>query len=364
MVYDKPSFLAGMAVGRNMESWPAMKGENVFRFTITTDGSTFYTPWMVFAGTIYWGDGTSSTYNNIPTNYYESEAFRGRTYHTYTEDGVYQITLIGTLLDWSVRRSSADLAYSDYLISIDTPFPRSMKDKTFLALACYGCRSLIKLPPKLFKNCPMLQNLYAFCWRCSSLDEIPEKLFWGCGNVTNVSRFFMSCDLTGVPADLFAQMTAVENAAGMISYNRRITEIPQGLIDPLEELQNAFGLNSIGISTIPEGFFANQPYLENFDYLCNESTFLNEIPEDLFFYAPGAKSFEYAFAGTAITKIPTGLFRRNSMAENFESCFRDCTLLTGAAPELWERFPTANGYACFRGCVNAQNYEEIPNDWK
>lgn len=364
MVYDKPSFLAGLAAGRNMESWPAMKGENVFKVTVQVEAGVFYSPWMAFDGEIFWGDGTSSRVNNIPSNYeYNNEFFRWRTTHTYGEAGVYQITWVGKLLDWSIRRSSTDLAYSDYLISIDTPFPRSMEARTLLATICYGCRALISLPPKLFKNCPNLKQLNGFCTRCSSLQKIPEKLFWGCRNVISVSGFFMSCDLDEVPSDLFAQMTAVENASGMISYNRRITEIPQGLIDPLEELQTSFTFNSTGISKIPEGFFANQPQLENFDYLCSESS-LNEIPEDIFFYARGANSFAYAFSGTMITKIPTGLFNRVFRAESFRGCFQGCRLLTGSVPKLWERFPDADGFDCFSGCVNARNYEEIPDGWK
>lgn len=363
MAYDKASFLAGLAVGRNMESWPAMKGENVFKFTVRVPAGLYYSPWMVFDGTIYWGDGTSSTYDNIPSNYEESEAFRGRTSHSYSVAGLYQISLVGTLLDWSIIQNATSLIYSDELVSIDTPFPRSMSEKTFLTGICYGCRSLVKLPPKLFKNCPALKNLASFCWRCSALQELPDKLFSGCMNVTNVNRFFMSCDLAEIPSDLFAQMTEVENASGMISYNRRIRDIPHGLLDPLHNLKYPIGLNSMGINSIPTGFFANCPDIEVFDNLCYDSP-VTDIPADIFYYTPIAYSFRYTFAQTAITDIPSGLFSRCPLASDFSSCFEGCVGIYGEVPKLWERFPDANGNDCFYGCVNALNYDEIPDGWK
>lgn len=364
MAYDKTSFLAGLAVGRNMESWPAMEGENVFKFTVNVPAGTYYSPWMVFSGTIYWGDGTNSSFNNIPTNYYESESFRGRTSHTYSDAGKYKITLSGTLLDWSIIRYSTTLSYNDTLVSIDTPFPRSMSEKTFLTGTCYGCRSLVKLPPKLFKNCPAIEDLGTFCWRCSALQEIPDKLFYGCRNVTNVSRFFMSCNLDSIPSDLFAQMPNVENAAGMISYNRMIQNIPHGLLDPLQNLKYTIGLNSLGIRSIPRGFFANCPDIEVFDNLCSASTELTDIPSDIFHYTPTAYSFSGAFSQTAITDIPNGLFSMCPLASDFSNCFRNCEAITGAVPALWLEFPNANGSGCFSGCTNASNYNSIPSAWR
>lgn len=366
MSYDKSSFLAGLAAGRNMESWPAMEGEgeNVFKITVQVEAGDFYTPWMAFDGWIVWGDGEKSRVSNIPRDYeYNNERFRSRTYHTYESGGIYQITWIGNLLDWSIRRSSTDLATSDYLISIDTPFPRSMEARTFLDAICYGCEALVSLPPKLFQNCPNLERLNGFCYRCSSLTTIPEKLFWNCHALKSVSRFFMSCDLESLPSDLFAQTPNLEIAAGMISYNPRITSIPHGLLDPLQNLQR-IAFNSLGITTLPNGLFANCPDMENFDQLCLDDSQLTRIPSDLFRYTPSAHSFSGTFSGTAITSIPSTLFSNCPMADNFTSCFSSCGEITGAVPELWVSFPDADGRGCFFGCVNASNYGDIPSGWR
>jgi len=67
---------------------------------------------------------------------------------------------------------------------------------------------------------------------------------------------------------------------------------------------------------------------------------------------------------TNITSIPEGMFDDYPDIFWFGDCFKGCTGITGAVPELWVSHPTANGSDCFKGCTNASNYADIPNDWK
>jgi hypothetical protein len=363
-VYDTESFLAGVAVGRNMESWPAMQGISVFKFTVQVSAGLFQGPWVVFDGTISWGDGRSDDFDNIPANYTENESYRNQISHSYAAAGTYQIEMVGRLLDWSTTRSSAILSGNSYLISIDTPFPRSMEHKTYLTACCYYSSALVKLPAKPFRHLHQLQRIYRFCYRCSSLQALPPRLFEGCKSLTDVRQAFMNCDIRSVPADLFAGSPAIETAAGVMSYNSHLTEIPAGLLDPLQNLKTAPGFNSLGITTLPEYLFVNCPDIDTFDNLCYSSTSFREIPADLFSYNPGATSFQGAFGRTAIEEIPADLFDDCPLASNFRQCFADCTSLTGAVPELWVQFPAADGTECFRGCTGAANYADIPDEWK
>ena len=73
----------------------------------------------------------------------------------------------------------------------------------------------------------------------------------------------------------------------------------------------------------------------------------------------------YCFYGCSkIKHIPPKIFRFNKKITNFSYAFANCTGIVGDVPELWNEFPDATGTGCFRGCTNASNYADIPDNWK
>ena len=93
--------------------------------------------------------------------------------------------------------------------------------------------------------------------------------------------------------------------------------------------------------------------------------------------APTESSFkdlsEVHFEYSGIQSIPDGMFTNCTKITSFLMCFRNCTNLTGKAPELWllgtnskenNYQGSPNGAGCFAGCTGLDNYDEIPDYWK
>lgn len=313
MPYDQASFLAGVAAGRNMESWPADDGVEIFRFTvdITDISSAYKTPWMVFRGDIFWGDGTHSAFDNVPPDYsgYD-ERVRSQASHYYSLGGVYQIKLRGTLYDWATWRAAAIATYDYTLISIDSPFPTSMSIRENFQQLCRGAMSLVSLPQGLFSRCNAVSLRGAF-YNCPSLTETPDKLLFGADTVTDLDLMFYRCTgLIALSPSMFAGAIKVERIVQIFSECSQLTTIPDGLFDPMQDLDLASGVFSrSGLSIVPDGIFVNNPNIS---------------------------SLASCFAYSALSHNP---------------------------PPLWDRFPDANGTNCFAGCVNIPDYNLIPTEW-
>ncbi len=313
MAYDNESFLAGIAVGRNMESWPAMEGNTIFRFTIHAAAGQWSTPSMVFSGMIDWGDGSRQTsFNNIPIGYNYDYADRGQANHTYAAEGNYQITLNGKLLDWSTNKNPNNPGINRTLLSIDMPFPRSMKDrKSFSSLVRYST-NLISLPSGLFRYCEGINNLYGAFWDCRALATLPPQLLLGCENVTHIQQLFRRTALIDLPEDLFIYTPNVESLSFVFSHITTMQRFPDGIFAPLTKLREVDGM-------------------------CWENTGLVGIQRDLFANLP---------------------------VENFGQAFWYCTGIVEDIPPYWTDFPNADGNGCFEGCRNAPNYSSIPEVWR
>ena len=101
-------------------------------------------------------------------------------------------------------------------------------------------------------------------------------------------------------------------------------------------------------------------------------TEITSIPENLFANCPKVTNFSWAFLRTEITSIPKGLFDNCMKVESFVSTFYACAELKGLAIELWTRGTnsglndyqgTPNGWGCFYGCEQLDNYDQIPAYW-
>lgn len=117
------------------------------------------------------------------------------------------------------------------------------------------------------------------------------------------------------------------------------------------------------LTYISPELFLECPNMINF-YSAFLETGISDIPQDLFKNCSKAESFRWCFQDCKnLTSIPQNLFSNCPNVNNFSYCFDGCTNITSAVPELWKTHPNADGTACFRGCVNAANYNDIPSSW-
>lgn len=129
-------------------------------------------------------------------------------------------------------------------------------------------------------------------------------------------------------------------------------------IGPGKQFYLAYELKEIGY-----GLFYNNPQYEDFES-CFATTGLERITGDPFANCVNAKNINYCFLNRGLREVPFGMF---GDCVNLESCigtFAGCEYITTAVPELWKNPSIKEHEACFRGCVNASNYDDIPDDWK
>lgn len=225
---------------------------------------------------IDYGDGASENIGTQTSKYHIS--------HIYADTEPHQVTLYGVLTYLRFQYNGEESA-KDYLLSVDTPFPKnriSYFNSTF-----FDCTSLIDIPVGLFDNCPNVTNFsYAFDG-CTSLSSIPAGLFDNCTASTDFRATFASCtSLTTIPAGLFDNCSNVTSFNSTFQDCTSLTSIPAGLFDNCTAVTN-FGytfLDCIAItSAVPELWdTAKWPNVTDHDdcfFNCTSAANYADIPE-------------------------------------------------------------------------------------
>ena len=312
MPYDKQSFLSGVAVGRNMKSWPAFEGGGLlefFAFDITIDDEEVlpleYTSWRCNfpnGGQISWGDGTIETILPTSTLSYLR--------HVYESIGEYRIVVFGCAGNMILNQSD----HRQYLKRVLTPFPSTASITPYRAFSY--CTNLESLPLGLFSYATILgRDARYICDHCQRLSDIPGDLFLNIDPTELESAFeavgYFLTEPVQIPSSLLWNCASLTSVARIFEF-ANITEIPDALFRDCEALENATNaFSSTKIEAIPENIFAGCPGITN-------------------------------------------------LIETFQSC----RYVRGNVPELWISHPNANGTKCFNGVRFADNYNDIPSDWK
>lgn len=377
MPYDRQSFLSGVAVGRNMESWPAFdradRGYFAFLLLASSETSmTFCFANLWFEGIIDWGDGTRS----------EHQLVEIQPHHTYSEPGYYMVSMSGDL--WRIWFNSPN-SYPDspkMVIAIQTPFPtypERRPDPSVPAdlVAIQGftrCSNLIYVPDDPFRNYKK-QGLNVTITTsglfsgCSSLKKIPQNLFVGLTFSTNseptFSDMFYGCtSLTEIPEDLFDNDTiSTRYTHEMFKGCSGIKHIPSGLFDHFDSSMPLYLYGTFegsGIEDVPSGLFDNCT-LGNCYHAFRNCKNLKTIPAGLFQGQADVETFEEAFSGCeALTGIPDRLFSRCMAATSFYYCFSGCYACQSIGNDVFSDCISAVSFVgCFGAC---RNITSIPAD--
>ena len=236
-----------------------------------------------------------------------------------------------------------------------TSIPEGLFDKCTEVISFMGtfsgCTALTSIPEGLFDKCVKVESFGSTFQDCTALTSIPEGLFDNCPKVTNFWDTFGRLAITEIPEGLFDKCTEVTDFSGAFRECSGLTSIPAGLFDNNTEV-TSFGYvfeKCTGLKNIPAGLFKNCTEVTDFAYAFNGCTALTSIPEGLFDKCTEVTDFAYAFKNTAITKIPAGLFDKCTEVTIFNSTFEN-TAITEIPTGLFDKCTkTTNFNMVFKG---------------
>ncbi len=206
---------------------------------------------------------------------------------------------------------------------------RFCKNTNYFSRLFFNCKSLSVVPENLFEGCSSAVDFVETFYGCSSLQDIPENTFKGCVNVRNFTSVFNGCT--------------------------SMKEIPERIF-----------WDCINVSTFNDVF---------------RNTSITTVPEKVFWNCENVTSMANIFVDCfQLTSIPVSIFDNNRKVYNFETTFYNCPNLTGESPytiingvkyHLYDRHRLPDYFvtplifgACFVGCGNLSDYENIPQEWK
>ena len=235
-----------------------------------------------------------------------------------------------------------------YCTSLETIPITMFKNKNFASCQFGGMASHSSFPlfSRMFEGSTFSSDTWFTQMFIDCQVNIPEELFYGCvvdiESTLSFSFIFDGTDQT-IPSDFFSYFNCNLNLDNVLT---RATSFAPTLFNNLKISRLVDALQYCNATELPSKMFQGCEFTT--DTVLFQSTFrsmdnLITVPSDLLdgFNTEG-KSF------------------------NFDYCFRDCTNITSAVPELWNRtdMNIVSHIGCFRGCTNAANYDDIPDEWK
>lgn len=307
--------------------------------------------------TIDWGDGSVEKY----TSY-------GFVTHTYPTNNKtkYNVKIDGyftDLMTYKTTNSVHESALCQILTSIKVE--KRLKNQT---LPLFGYSKLLtEIPSNLFEEYRGL-NISAYrTFGNTGITEIPEGLFDGIETLECIETFIDN-PIINIPGKLF-QNTDVSKMTRAFS-GTNIIDIPSELFangQNITDMQGTF--SNTNILTIPSGLFDNCTEVINYSNCFEDCKNLISVNQDLFSNSKKAVAFDRTFKNnTGLIDVPQGLFDfnrfENSQKISFVETFYNCKNVTSIVPELWNRSDISTFNRCYYNCVNATNYNIIPDNWK
>ncbi len=208
-----------------------------------------------------------------------------------------------------------------------------------------------------------------------------NKLFSDLTQIASSSAYepdwFQTTTITDVADNLLencAGVTVIDGSNTLGAFNMDLTEEKYTTI--LSKLTNLERINYLFLRKVTStcGIFKNNPGLTNAKKAFRSQNLVT-IAIDEFSNCKELTNVEGIFTNCPeLTNMPN--FRENKKITNFREAFAGCSKLTGSTPtdengyKLWERagkpgYPTAiDGFRCFQGCTQLDDYDEIPDNWK
>ncbi|HPK29573.1 MAG TPA: hypothetical protein PK979_00845 [Bacteroidales bacterium] len=218
--------------------------------------------------------------------------------------------------------------------------------KTTQSPTTHNIRLMSAAPP----NCPATLTID---WGDGSSQSIPQN--------TPLNQTMASHSYTNAGDYTIAIFSDQANSSQIqlpqITFNYDITgeNLLTAVLTPFPNMgatsfENCFK-SCLRLTSIPSGIFKNNTEASNFDY-CFNKTGLTSIPAEVFRDNTKAESFRNSFSYcTGLTSIPATLFNSNTLVLSFFSCFEKCTALTSIPAGLFDSNTVATTFRnCFKEC--------------
>lgn len=204
----------------------------------------------------------------------------------------------------------------------------------------YNCTSLKTIEGPIFAETSSVSSLaYMFCG-CTSLTEIPEGMFEPLAtSKTKYTAVFKNCSsLKTLPKNLFSSNTLATQFVEAFRGCTSLKSIPEGLFginEKLTQLRSVFA-ECTSLTSLPADLFAGTPAITSFEAAFSGCSSLESLPESLF-SAIGTKTtsitFSDCFKGcSSLKSLPAGLFDTVTRINYIDGCFDGCSSLTGESP--------------------------------
>lgn len=230
------------------------------------------------------------------------------------------------------------------------------------------------VPSNLFKNNRKVTN-YSSIFELSEVETVGDSVFWS--DVTNFSPddYLQYIDANNVLGDCVNLRTTGKNLFNFSGPCRcdssfiRCTMLQNVDVSTFINCPHLLSATQCfansGLISIPGKLFSNNNECVKFDY-----TFMNtkieQIDQDPFDGLTGSTAIDFSgcFSNNKNLRSVTSIFTtlETTVVHNFTDCFSDTAL--EHCPPLWTTFPNAVGTGCFKNCTSADNYADVPADWK
>lgn len=307
---------------------------------------------------IDWGDGTQTI---LPS--YETTS-NTEWLHAYpTNNGtIYNVTLsggFGGFMGCCANRGHLFNGYS-CISELNSPILPQMLGSNVSGGNMFGYLiTLKKISGNLFEKIRDVNYYYSGMFSNSGLTEIPTGLFAGISQA-NIGNMFYNCnDLTTINANSFLGVDAIgaNNPFATCSNLRFMYDAPANVNWASEPLPGSIEIADLS--------FVNAVSLAN---IFSNNRTLKKISPDIFKLSPNVKNLSGCFGGCVNLSegIREDMFDYLDEISDVSNLFYYCSSITANVPRLWERAEAnkINHYACYYGCTNAANYNDIPEDWK
>lgn len=168
-------------------------------------------------------------------------------------------------------------------------------------------------------------------------DYSTKALSYGTGFNTDIPLFLDFKSPLEIDPSFFSYRDDLTDISCMFAGCSQLATIPDGLFDPLVNLERARSLfvYCIKLNDIQGKMFSKCTHLKDVSsmfYKC----WMSKIPGDIFEGCDEIDTAENTFASSKITKIPVGLFSNKRHLDSVKGCFQECENLTSIPEGLFD----------------------------